>query len=102
MASIERWTTAAGTTEGRLFRSVNRGDRITGESMSDQAIYGVLVQYAGQLGFKCLTPHDARGTWAKLCKKGGSDLQQIELSMGHASIQKTERYERLARTPSII
>jgi integrase len=38
-------------------------------------------------------PHAAlRRTSAKLCRKAGGDLEQIQLLLGHASIQTTERY----------
>ena len=33
-----------------------------------------------------------RSTFAKLAFKGGAKLDQIQLSLGHASIQTTERY----------
>ena len=39
-----------------------------------------------------LSPHDLRRTCAKLCRKAGGDLEQIQLLLGHASIQTTERY----------
>lgn len=39
-----------------------------------------------------LAPHDLRRTCTKLCKKAGGDLEQIQLLLGHASIQTTERY----------
>jgi integrase len=35
-----------------------------------------------------------RSTWATLCRKGGGDLEQIKLLLGHSSIQTTERYLR--------
>ena len=39
-----------------------------------------------------MTPHDLRRTCAKLCRAGGGELEQIQLLLGHASIQTTERY----------
>jgi integrase len=44
------------------------------------------------MGLEKLAPHDMRRTCAKLCRKGGSDLEQIKFLLGHASIQTTERY----------
>ena len=39
-----------------------------------------------------LAPHDVRRTFAKLAHKGRAALEQIQLSLGHASIVTTERY----------
>jgi len=37
-------------------------------------------------------PHDLRRTFAKLAHKGGAPIDQIQLSLGHSSVQTTERY----------
>jgi len=37
-------------------------------------------------------PHDLRRTHAKLAYQGGAALDQIQLTLGHASISTTERY----------
>jgi integrase len=39
-----------------------------------------------------IAPHDLRRTFAKLAYKGGAGLDQIQLSLGHASIKTTEKY----------
>ena len=44
------------------------------------------------LGLNDVTPHDLRRTCAKLCRAGGGELEQIQLLLGHASVQTTERY----------
>src|SRR5205823_14717266 len=36
--------------------------------------------------------HDCRRTCAKLCHASGGELEQIQLLLGHASVQTTERY----------
>src|SRR5256885_16714272 len=62
-----------------------------GESLSPQAILTIVSQYGRELGVK-LQAHDARRTCAKLCRAKGGDLEQIQLLLGHASIQTTEKY----------
>ena len=88
---IDRWTTAAGISSGRVFRPVNKGDRITGTSMTPQSVFEAVKGYADQVGVN-IAPHDLRRTFAKLAHKGRAPLEQIQLSLGHASIQTTERY----------
>ena len=39
-----------------------------------------------------LQAHDARRTCAKLCRAAGGDLEQIQLLLGHSSMQTTEQY----------
>jgi integrase len=90
-AAVDRWILASGIVSGRLFRPINKGGRIAGRGMTDQAVYNVLANYAAVLGIK-LAPHDMRRTFAQLAHKGESPIEQIQLSLGHASIQTTERY----------
>ncbi|MGI8839021.1 MAG: tyrosine-type recombinase/integrase [Pyrinomonadaceae bacterium] len=91
-AAIDEYASKAELTEGIVFRPINRGGRITGERMTEQAFYNMVIQYAEALGFAKIAPHDLRRTFAKLAHKGGSALDQIQLSLGHGSIQTTERY----------
>ncbi len=87
----------------RIFRAVNKSDKLAGSRkatdyqrsdgfMSDQAIADVVRFYAAKIGMPELAAHDLRRTFAKLARKGGAEIDQIQLSLGHASIQTTERY----------
>jgi integrase len=91
-AAIDEWMAAAGFTSGRIFRAVNKGDNLAGESMTAQSIFETVKKYAAKIGVGNIAPHDLRRTFAKLAHKGRAALEQIQLSLGHASIQTTERY----------
>ena len=86
-AAIDSWAVATGITAGLVFRGVNKGDVVTGERLSTQGVLRTVVRYAD-----AIAPHDLRRTFAKLAFQGGAKLDQIQLSLGHASIQTTERY----------
>jgi integrase len=90
--AIDAWTAAAGITTGLVFRSLNKGGRVTGESMTAQSIFEAVRLYGAMIGLPELAPHDLRRTFAKLAHKGHAALEQIQLSLGHASITTTERY----------
>jgi len=91
-AAIDEWTGAAAFVSGRVFRPINKGGRVTGDSMTAQSIFETIKFYGEKIGLKEIAPHDLRRTFAKLAHKGRAALEQIQLSLGHASIQTTERY----------
>ena len=85
-AALDEWTGAVAITAGRVFRRVHKGGFINGETMTAQAVHDVVKEYGN------LAAHDLRRTFAKLAHKGGAGIDQIQLSLGHASIVTTERY----------
>lgn len=90
-SAIDAWAGAARLSTGRVFRSMHRSGRIDGDSMTAQAIHDVVKEYAALVEIS-IAPHDLRRTYAKLAHKGGAALEQIQLSLGHASIRTTEQY----------
>src|SRR6266567_2555282 len=90
--AIDAWTFAAGIADGYVFRPVNRADRVFGEHLGEKVVWQMLRQYAEATGVPGIAPHDARRTCAKLCRAAGGELEQIQLLLGHASVQTTERY----------
>jgi len=90
--AIDAWTSLAGTADGCVFRPVLRGDRVSGERLGEKAVWQMLRQYAAEIGIAGVAPHNLRRTCAKLCRAAGGELEQIQMLLGHASIQTTERY----------
>jgi site-specific recombinase XerD len=65
---------------------VNKGDRMTVESLTSQGVWRCVEKYSDNVA-----PHDLR-RYATLAHKGGCKLDQLQLSLGHASLTTTERY----------
>ncbi len=92
-AAIDDWTRAAGITSGPVFRRLTKSGRILpGEALGVWAIWNVVVASAKAIGIEGFGPHDARRTCAKLCRKQGGKLEQIQFMLGHDSVATTAIY----------
>jgi integrase len=89
---VDHWTDQARITRGRLFRSVYKGGNVWGEGISEDTVWAIAREYGAKIGQSALAPHHLRRTCARLCRVSGGALEQIQLLLGHASIQTTERY----------
>jgi integrase len=89
--AIDEWTAGAKITAGLLFRAINKGGRVTGESLSSQGVWRCVEEYSNRLKLN-VSAHDLRRTHAKLAYQGGAALDQIQIALGHASLVTTERY----------
>lgn len=93
-ACVDAWAQSAGINTCFIFRRINKGDDIAGDSITPQAIYYLVEAYSreafGEDGV--IQPHDLRRTFAQLARKGAAPIEQISLALGHSSIQTTERY----------
>jgi site-specific recombinase XerD len=102
--AVDAWTSAAGVTEGHLFRPVKRDDQVYGQRMSEKVVWQLLQPYALAAGVPGIAPHDLRRSCAKMCRAAGGELEQIQLLLGHSSVQTTERYlgtqQDLAHAPN--
>ena len=91
-SAIDAWVSAANIHDGHIFRPINRAATIAGERLGEKVVWQMLKQYAAMVDVPQITPHDLRRTCAKLCRASGGELEQIQLLLGHASVQTTERY----------
>jgi integrase len=90
--AVDDWLAAVNFTDGRIFCAVSRHGKIASRSISEQAVLDNVRQYGKQIGLENIRPHDLRRTCAKLCRSRGGELEQIQLLLGHSSIQITEQY----------
>ena len=100
-ALVNAWACAAGLSSGLVLRRFRKGGLLVYErsddgetrpgGMSADPIADVVATYARPLGWN-LAPHDLRRTFAKLARGGQAPLEQIQLALGHQSIQTTQRY----------
>lgn len=87
MDAIRAWRLAA---SGPVFCRIRRGVP-NNQALTPQAIRDLVHRYGQQLGVP-LAPHDLRRTFSKLSRQAGAPLEQIQLALGHANIQTTQRY----------
>ena len=90
--TIDQWAEAASLHAGHVFCSMNNRHEFQREVLLPQNIMEAVLKYGRSIGVPHLAPHDLRRTFAKLAHKGRAALEQIQLSLGHASIVTTERY----------
>jgi integrase len=90
--AIDVWCANSGISDGRVFRAVNRRGEIQSAVLNEKVVWQLLQGYAAGAGVAGIAPHDLRRTCAKLCRAAGGELEQIQLLLGHASVQTTERY----------
>ncbi len=83
---------AAGIDNGLIFRSINKSGAVNRNSMTARSIFEVVQACGSTIGVPNLAPHDLRRTFAKVAHKGRTALEQIQLSLGHASVTTTVRY----------
>ena len=91
--AVHLWTDAADITSGPLIRGIYKGGkRIRPTGITAQGIRDIVVKYSDRMPGIDFAPHDLRRTFAQLAYQGGSDIRQLQLSLGHASIKTTEIY----------
>lgn len=86
------WLSSASINRGKVFRRISRIGRVLGDGISEKAIWHAVRSSALKVGIAALAPHDLRRTCARLCRSAGGELDQIQLLLGHVSIQTTEQY----------
>jgi site-specific recombinase XerD len=99
--AINTWLHQSGIRQGRIFRAVSKHDTVWGEGLSTEAVFNIFRFYAKQTSKypnsqhdtkRTPSPHDARRTFAKLCRQKKGPLEEIQQLLGHKSILTTMNY----------
>jgi integrase len=89
--AVAQWQAAAVINTGAVFRPLTRHGSVGSSRLSSQAIFHCIKVYARKLHL-AVSPHDLRRSFAKLAFSGHASLEQIQLSLGHATLVTTEIY----------
>jgi integrase len=91
--AIDAWTTAAGITEGTVFRAISKVGRVWGDGMTAKVLWDVVRAAAAAAGIAKLwrrmtsdAPVPVCATWQ------AASWIRPSSSSGHVSVQTTERY----------
>ena len=90
-AAVDEWCRVSSITAGRLFRQITKSAQVTGQGFSAQAVYDIVLEHARNVD-PDVRPHDLRRTFARLAHEGHAPIEQLSITLGHASIATTERY----------
>lgn len=108
-AALDAWTNAAGIESGAIFLQVTRGHikpmggktgtmhrqvvtRSPTPQTTPESVRRAVQRYGAMVGHPELRPHDLRRTFAKLSRAAGAPLEQIQINLGHDSLDTTRRY----------
>lgn len=77
-----------------LFCPIRRGGRRLEwtKQLSESAVAYIVRTRAESAGLGKLAPHDLRRTYAKVARKNKSDLDQIQVVLGHSNVSTTQGY----------
>jgi site-specific recombinase XerD len=90
-AAVDEWCRVGSIVTGRLFRQINKCAAITGEGFTGQAVYDIVLAHARKVD-PDVRPHDLRRSFARLAYEKHAPIEQLSMTLGHASIATTERY----------
>jgi integrase len=96
--ALRAWLNASGITEGRLFRSVRKGGKATGLSLTGQAVANIVKRYAAAVGHdpRQYAAHSTRAGWTTSAAARGANLWRLADHTRHKSLETLRLYVRNA------
>jgi integrase len=94
--TVQAWMEAAGITDGRLFRSINRHGKVQAGGLSGIDVARVVKKLAERAGLDAAkyAGHSLRAGHATAAAIAGASERSIMRQTGHRSVQMVRRYIR--------
>lgn len=92
--ALADWLHVRGTAPGPLFVQLRKGDHMTADGITSQAVCNVIAERAAQAGVREFSPHDLRLTFAGELLDAGADIVTVQKLMGHVNVSTTAGYDR--------
>lgn len=95
---LKEWLQSAGITSGPIFRRFNRGDRLTSETLTDQAVALIVKKYADAAGLDVasLSGHSLRAGFVTSAAENRASISRIMEVTRHRDPRTVETYVRRA------
>ncbi|CAH0132466.1 Tyrosine recombinase XerD [Agrobacterium fabrum] len=95
---LKEWLQAARITSGPIFRRFNRGDRLTAETLTDQAVALIVKKYADAAGLDVasLSGHSLRAGFVTSAAENRASISRIMEVTRHRDPRTVETYVRRA------
>lgn len=96
VAALRAWLDAAAITTGPVFRSVNRGGKVSDRRLSDKAVALVVKRCAEEAGLDSarFAGHSLRAGFVTSASRKGVPDRKIMRQTGHKSVDMLNRYDR--------
>jgi site-specific recombinase XerD len=95
---LKEWLSAAGITEGPIFRRINRGDHLTDEALTAQSVALIVKRYADAAGLDVanLSGHSLRAGFVTSAAESRASISRIMEVSRHRDPRTVETYVRRA------
>lgn len=96
VAALEAWLSAAGLTEGPIFREITRHGHLGTEALSDRSVARIVKKVLGGAGFdaELYSGHSMRAGFVTTSLEHGTDVFKIMRQTRHVKVDTVKDYDR--------